>query len=229
MTRPFNFSPGPAALPDEVLQQAASEMLDWHGSGMSVMEMSHRGKEFVSIAEQAEADLRALLSIPSHFKVLFMQGGAIAENAIIPMNLSRGGVADHVITGSWSQKSAKEARKYCTAKVAASNEGDQHTTLPAYGSWQLSSDAAYVHVCSNETIHGVEMHALPDLAALGRHAVCAVCASAFIMERRVTAPAAMPAPARRRKVRREERELMVMVCAPDFNIARHRGRRARPA
>jgi phosphoserine aminotransferase len=185
MTRPFNFSPGPAALPDEVLQQAASEMLDWHGSGMSVMEMSHRGKEFISIAEQAEADLREILAIPANFKVLFMQGGAIAENAIVPMNLSRGGRADYVITGSWSVKSAKEARKYCEVHVSATNEADHHTTLPAYGSWKISDNAAYVHVCSNETIHGVEMHELPDLAALGSKAPLVIDASSHICSRPV--------------------------------------------
>ncbi len=183
MTRPFNFSAGPAVLPEEVLQQAASEMLDWHGSGMSVMEMSHRGKEFISIAKQAEADLREILAIPEHFKVLFMQGGAIAENAILPMNLSRGGRTDYVITGSWSQKSAKEARKYCDVNVAASNEGDHHTSLPAYEDWRLSPDAAYVHVCSNETIHGVEMHELPDLAALGSKAPLIIDCSSHIASR----------------------------------------------
>ena len=183
LQRPFNFSAGPAALPEEVLQQAASEMLDWHGSGMGVMEMSHRGKEFLSIAEQAEADLRDILSIPPEFKVLFMQGGAIAENAILPMNLSRGGQTDYVITGSWSQKSAKEAKKYCQVNISASNEADQHTSLPAYGSWQLSDDAAYVHVCSNETIHGVEMHELPDLAALGSDAPLIIDCSSHIASR----------------------------------------------
>jgi len=183
MTRPFNFSAGPAALPEEVLQQAAADMLDWHGSGMSVMEMSHRGKEFISIARQAEADLREILSIPEHFKVLFMQGGAIAENAILPMNLSRGGRADYVITGSWSQKSAKEARKYCDVHVAATNEGDHHTTLPDVDRWQLSDDAAYVHVCSNETIHGVEMHELPDLAARGCKAPLVIDCSSHIASR----------------------------------------------
>jgi phosphoserine aminotransferase len=183
LSRPFNFSAGPAALPEEVLQQAASEMLNWHGSGMGVMEMSHRGKEFISIAEQAEADLREILSIPADYKVLFMQGGAIAENAILPMNLSRGGQTDYVITGSWSQKSAKEAKKYCQVNVAATNEPDQHTSLPAYGSWQLSDDAAYVHVCSNETIHGVEMHELPDLAALGSDAPLVIDCSSHIASR----------------------------------------------
>jgi phosphoserine aminotransferase len=183
MTRPFNFAAGPAALPEEVLQQAASEMLDWHGSGLSVMEMSHRGKEFISIAQQAEADLREILAIPANYKVLFMQGGAIAENAILPMNLSRGGRTDYVVTGSWSQKSAKEARKYCDVHIAASNEGDKHTSLPAYEDWQLSKDAAYVHVCSNETVHGVEMHELPDLAALGSKAPLVIDCSSHIASR----------------------------------------------
>lgn len=119
--RPCNFSAGPAAIPEEVLKQAAADMLDWHGSGMSVMEMSHRGKEFISIYEQAEADLRELLAVPTHFKILFMQGGGQAENAIVPLNLSRGTTADFVITGSWSQKSLKEAHKYCTANIAKAN------------------------------------------------------------------------------------------------------------
>jgi len=166
MTRPFNFAPGPATIAPEVLTQAASEMLNWHGSGMSVMEMSHRGTEFISIYEQAQADLRELLAIPQHFHILFMQGGGLAENAIVPLNLSRGGKVDFVVTGSWSQKSQKEARKYCSVHVAATTEADGHTTLPKPGSWQLSPDASYVHVCSNETIHGVEFHELPDLQAL---------------------------------------------------------------
>lgn len=185
MTRPFNFSAGPATLPEEVLQQAAAEMLDWQGSGMGVMEMSHRGKEFISIAQQAEADLREILSIPPHFKVLFMQGGAIAQNAILPLNLSRGGRADYVITGSWSQKSAKEARKYCEVHVSATNEADHHTGLPDYANWQISDNAAYVHVCSNETIHGVEMHELPDLAALGSKAPLVIDCSSHIVSRPV--------------------------------------------
>lgn len=183
MTRPFNFSAGPATLPEDVLQQAAAEMLDWRGSGMGVMEMSHRGKEFISIAQQAEADLREILSIPANYKVLFMQGGAIAENAILPMNLSRGARTDYVITGSWSQKSAKEARTYCDVHVAATNEADLHTRLPAYGSWRLSQDAAYVHVCSNETIHGVEMHELPDLKALGSDAPLVIDCSSHLASR----------------------------------------------
>lgn len=183
MTRPFNFSAGPAVLPEEVLQQAAREMLDWHGSGMGVMEMSHRGKEFISIAEQAEADLRRILSVPSNYKVLFMQGGATAENALLPMNLARGGRVDCVVTGSWSQKSAKEARKYADVRIAASNEADHFTTLPAFGSWQLSDQAAYVHLCSNETIHGVELHEMPDLAALGSQAPLVIDCSSHIASR----------------------------------------------
>jgi len=131
MTRPFNFSAGPANLPEEVLQQAAAEMLDWQGSGMSVMEMSHRGKEFVSIYEQAEADFRELMAVPPHFKVLFMQGGGLAENAIVPLNISRGGAADFVVTGAWSDKSQKEARKYCDAQIAATSESTSFTSMPA--------------------------------------------------------------------------------------------------
>lgn len=167
MQRPYNFSAGPAAIAPEVLQQAASEMLDWHGSGMGVMEMSHRGKEFISIYEQAQADLRELLAIPKNFHILFMQGGGLAENAIVPLNLSRGGTADFVLTGSWSQKSIKEARRYCSVNVAASDEANGFTQLPAPGTWKLSPGASYVHLCSNETIHGVEFHELPDLKALG--------------------------------------------------------------
>ena len=161
--RVFNFSAGPAVLPEPVLRQAAAEMLDWHGSGMSVMEMSHRGKEFVGIAAKAEADLRTLLAIPASHKVLFLQGGAIAENAIIPMNLLGGkSAADYVNTGEWSKKSIKEAKKYCTVNVAASSEDRNFTYVPARETWKLSRDAAYVHVCTNETIGGVEYAWTPD-------------------------------------------------------------------
>jgi phosphoserine aminotransferase len=164
MTRVYNFSAGPAALPETVLRQAAEEMLDWHGSGMSVMEMSHRGKEFISIAAEAEALLRELLSVPSNYKVLFMQGGAIAENAIVPMNLLRGRAgADYVDTGEWSKKSIKEAKKYGRVNVAASAADTGYTTIPARDSWQLDPDAAYVHICANETIGGVEYHFTPDV------------------------------------------------------------------
>ena len=185
MSRPFNFSAGPAAMPLEVLQQAAAEMTDWHGSGMGVMEMSHRGKEFISIYEQAEADLRTLLQVPSHFKILFMQGGGIAENAIVPLNLSRGGRVDFVVSGSWSQKSFKEAARYCTPLLAASAEADGFTSLPDPGTWQLSADAQYVHLCSNETIHGVECHELPDLKALGSQAPLVIDFSSHVLSRPV--------------------------------------------
>jgi phosphoserine aminotransferase len=167
VSRVFNFSAGPAALPEEVLNQARDEMLDWHGSGMSVMEMSHRGKEFVAIAKQAEADLRALLAIPADYRVLFLQGGAVAENAIVPMNLLRGRTrADYVNTGEWSKKSIKEAKKYCAVNVAATSEDRNFTYVPAQSTWKLSHDAAYVHVCTNETIGGVEYHWTPDTGAV---------------------------------------------------------------
>jgi phosphoserine aminotransferase len=159
--RPFNFSAGPATLPEPVLRQVADEMLDWGGSGMSVMEMSHRGREFISIAERAEQDLRDLLAVPDNFRVLFMQGGGLAENAIVPLNLSRGGAVDVVVTGAWSRKSAAEAARYADVRVAA-DIGSGHT-IP--GDWQLRDDAAYVHVCTNETIDGVEFHSLPAVAA----------------------------------------------------------------
>jgi phosphoserine aminotransferase len=163
VSRVFNFSAGPAVLPEEVLNQARDEMLDWHGSGMSVMEMSHRGKEFISIAEAAETDLRELLAIQADYKVLFLQGGAIAENAIVPMNLLRGKTgADYVNTGEWSKKSIKEAKKYCTVNVAASSEDRGFNYVPAQSTWKLAKDAAYVHVCTNETIGGVEYHWTPD-------------------------------------------------------------------
>ncbi|MES2979804.1 MAG: 3-phosphoserine/phosphohydroxythreonine transaminase [Pseudomonadota bacterium] len=170
MTRPFNFSAGPAVLPEEVLQEAAAEMLDWHGSGMSVMEMSHRGKEFISIYETAESDLRELLAVPADFHILFMQGGAIAENAIIPLNLSRAERADYIVSGNWSDRSQKEARKYCDVHVAASNTANGHTALIPPQSWQLSQNARYVHMCTNETVHGLEVHELPNLKSLGSDA-----------------------------------------------------------
>jgi phosphoserine aminotransferase len=159
----FNFSAGPAVLPREVLERAAAEMLDWHGSGMSVMEMSHRGPEFIAIAAKAEADLRALLAVPDDYAVLFLQGGAIAENAIVPMNLlGDRKIADYVNTGEWSKKSIKEAKKYCQVNVAASSEDEHFTYVPARETWKLTPEAAYVHVCTNETIGGVEYHWTPD-------------------------------------------------------------------
>lgn len=163
MARVFNFGPGPAVLPEEVLQQAREELLDWHGSGMSVMEMSHRGKEFIGIAEKAEADLRELLSIPANYKVLFLQGGATAQFAAVPMNLLRGRhKADYINTGHWSKKAIAEAKKYCTVNVAASSEASRFTTIPPQRDWQLDPEAAYVHYTPNETIGGVEFHWVPD-------------------------------------------------------------------
>ncbi len=165
--RALNFSAGPAVLPEPVLAQAAAEMLDWHGSGMSVMEMSHRGKEFIGIAAKAEADLRTLLAIPANFKVLFLQGGALAENALIPMNLLAGRTgADYIHTGEWSSKSIKEAKKYCTVNVAATAADKNFTYVPARETWKLDPDAAFVHVCTNETIGGVEYHWTPDTGSV---------------------------------------------------------------
>ena len=164
MTRAYNFSAGPAALPETVLRQAADEMLDWHGSGMSVMEMSHRGKEFIAIHAETEALLRELLGVPAHYKVLFLQGGAIAENAIVPMNLLRGRAsADYIDTGEWSKKSIKEAKKYAKVNVAASGEAGRYTAIPPRAEWKLDPQAAYVHICANETIGGVEYHWTPEV------------------------------------------------------------------
>ncbi len=187
MTRPFNFSPGPATLPPEVLQQAADEMLDWQGCGMSVMEMSHRGPEFLSILTQARDAVRELLSVPPEFQILFMQGGGLAENAIVPMNLLGATRADQavnfVLTGSWSQKSYKEAQRYGAVHVAASNQASQQTTLPPPSEWALSPQAAYVHICSNETIDGVEFQELPDLLSLGCDAPLVVDISSHMASR----------------------------------------------
>ena len=164
MTRVLNFSAGPAALPESVLRQAADEMLDWHSSGMSVMEMSHRGKEFIAIHAECEALLRELLAIPTNYKVLFMQGGAIGENAIVPMNMLRGRTsADYVITGEWSKKSMKEASKYAAVNVVASSEDTRFDRVPKRETWRLDPNAAYVHICANETIGGVEYHFVPDV------------------------------------------------------------------
>lgn len=168
MTHIYNFSAGPAVLPKSVLQRASEEMLDWHGSGMSVMEMSHRGKEFISIAEKAEYDLRDLIGIPQNYKVLFLQGGASSQFAMVPMNLLRGkNDADYINTGQWSQKAIKEAKKYCTVNVAASSEDRNFSYAPTQNEWQLSPNAAFVHYTSNETIGGVEFNWVPDLTNLG--------------------------------------------------------------
>jgi phosphoserine aminotransferase len=164
MSRVFNFSAGPAALPAEVLEQLRDEMLDWRGQGMSVMEMSHRGKAFVGIAQQAEADLRELLAIPSNYKVLFLQGGATAQFAAIPMNLTRSdSVADYVNTGAWSKKAIGEAKRYCKVNVAADAAADNYSSIPHRSGWRLSPGAAYLHYTPNETIGGVEFPSVPEV------------------------------------------------------------------
>jgi phosphoserine aminotransferase len=165
MSRIFNFSAGPAMLPAEVLSRAGDEMLDWHGSGMSVMEMSHRGKEFIGIAADAERDLRELLAVPAGYKVLFLQGGATLQFAQVPMNLLAGkGKADYVNTGEWSKKAIREARQYCDVHIAASSEDRAFSYAPK--EWDVRKDAAYVHVCTNETIGGVEFHTVPSHGAV---------------------------------------------------------------
>jgi phosphoserine aminotransferase len=179
MSRPWNFSAGPSAMPEAVLQQAAKEMLDWHGSGMSVMEMSHRGKHFIQICNEAETDLRELLTIPDDYAVLFMQGCATAENAIIPLNLLAtrpGQTADFVVTGTWSAKSAAECQHYGKARIAATSQAqtiidgqslEPYTWIPAFDTWDINPGASYLHMCSNETIGGVEFQSLPEMSSLG--------------------------------------------------------------
>ena len=165
MTRVFNFSPGPAVLPLEVLEQAREELLDWRGTGMSVMEMSHRGKAFVSIAEQAEADLRELLAVPASYKVLFLQGGATAQFAGVPMNLTTpDSVVDYVNTGAWSKKAIGEAKHYAKVNVVA-DAGEPYVSIPKFADWRLTPNAAYLHYTPNETIGGVEFHFTPDAGA----------------------------------------------------------------
>ena len=182
MTRKvFNFSPGPALIPEPVLRQAADEMLDWQGTGMSVMEVSHRGKDFMALHARAIADLRELLAIPPNYKVLFMQGGALAENAIVPLNLmGDAGQADYLLTGQWSLKSAREAARYgqvnIVADAAGANGADTagakgaYTHIPEQSVWKLSREAAYLHLCTSETIEGVEFQRDP-IVGLGEHEV----------------------------------------------------------
>jgi phosphoserine aminotransferase len=179
--RPFNFAAGPATLPEAVLQRAADEMLNWHGSGMSVMEMTHRGAEYTSLFEKVMADFRRLLALPEHYKILFMQGGATAQNAFIPLNLlGENRKADYVNTGHWSTKSINEAKQYGDVHVAATAElqpssrgaeGDvaihPFTYIPPFEDWRVRPDSSYLHICGNETIGGVEFHHWPDMNALG--------------------------------------------------------------
>lgn len=163
MTRKYNFSAGPAALPEEVLQQAQAELLDWHGQGLSVMEMSHRSAEYVGVAAQAEQDLRDLMGIPSNYRVLFLQGGATAQFAMVPMNLLRGAEkVDYIDTGIWSGKAIKEARRYAQVNVAASTADNSYTSVPRQEDLSLTPGAAYLHYTTNETIGGVEFDYIPD-------------------------------------------------------------------
>ena len=163
MARVFNFSAGPAALPLEVLEQAQQELLDWQGSGVSVMEMSHRGKEFMSIAAQAEADLREIMAIPDNYKVLFLQGGASSQFAMVPLNLlADKDKADYFLTGHWSKKAVAEAKRYGTVNLVADTSDSKFTTIPVASDWKLDANSAYVHYTPNETIAGVEFDAIPD-------------------------------------------------------------------
>ena len=168
--RIFNFSAGPATLPAEVLQQAADELLNWHGLGTSVMEISHRSKEFMVVYEEALQDLRSLMHIPDNYEVLLLQGGGIGQNAAVPLNLMslapHGPKADFIVTGVWSEKSIKEAEKYGVAHLAATSVADHYRSIPARTTWQLSSDAAYVHYCANETIGGVEFQSIPEVGTV---------------------------------------------------------------
>ncbi|BBL74374.1 3-phosphoserine/phosphohydroxythreonine transaminase [Methylomagnum ishizawai] len=167
MARVYNFSAGPSTLPEAVLAKARDELLDWGGTGMSVMEMSHRSKAYVGIAEQAEADFRELLAVPADYKVLFLPGGATGQFAAIPMNLLRGKTKTcYVNTGIWSEKAIAEAKLYSEVVIAASSKANQHTAIPARADWQLDAEAAYLHYTSNETIGGVEFHAVPDSEGL---------------------------------------------------------------
>ena len=162
MSRVFNFSAGPAALPLEVLEIIRNDIPDWLGSGMSVMEVSHRGKDFVELAARCEANLRQLLSVPDDYSVLFTQGGATLQMAMAPLNLTaEGDTADYVITGSWGKKAAGEAKKFCNVNVAADASDRNFTYIPDEASWHRSDDAAYLHITPNETIAGVEFNFVP--------------------------------------------------------------------
>ncbi|KAK4791264.1 hypothetical protein SAY86_031677 [Trapa natans] len=160
--RVYNFAAGPATLPEDVLLRAQSELYNWRGCGMSVMEMSHRGKEFSSIIQKAESDLRALLEIPDDYAVLFLQGGATTQFAAVPLNLcSPDDPVDYIVTGSWGDKAFKEAQKYCKPNVIWSGKSEKYTKIPSFDDLQQNSDAKYLHICANETIHGVEFKDYP--------------------------------------------------------------------
>ncbi len=164
MSRPYNFSAGPATLPEVVLQQAREEFLDWHGAGASVLELSHRGPEFMQVAERAESDLRKLLLVPDDYAVLFLQGGATTQQALIPLNFAAAGqAADYVLTGHWGATAIKQAQSNVDARIAADTADGGYRDLPPRAEWELSADAAYVHYTANETIHGVEFDHIPDV------------------------------------------------------------------
>jgi phosphoserine aminotransferase len=165
MKRVYNFSPGPAMLPEPVLRRAQAELLDWKGTGMSAMEVSHRGTDFIELAARSEQDLRDLLGVPSHYRVLFLQGGATLQFAAVPLNLAApGAVADYVITGNWGQKAASEAERYVRVNVAADGAASNFTMIPEPSTWQVSDDAAYLHYTPNETVYGVEFHGIPEVS-----------------------------------------------------------------
>jgi len=162
MSRVYNFSAGPAVLPECVLQEAAAEMMDYRGTGMSVMEMSHRSKAYQAILDEAEADLRSLMGIPENYKVLFLQGGASQQFAAVPMNLMRNGVADYIITGQWAKKAWQEAKMYGTANAVASSADKTFSYIPDCSDLPISPDADYVYICENNTIYGTKFHELPN-------------------------------------------------------------------
>ena len=165
MKRVYNFSPGPAMLPEAVLLRAQAELLDWRGSGMSVMEVSHRGTDFVEFAAESERNLRELLSIPANYKVLFLQGGATLQFAAVPLNIAPpGATVDYVVTGNWGEKAVQEAERYVYVNVAATSKASNFTTVPDFSTWKLSQDAAYLHYTPNETVFGVEFHAIPNVS-----------------------------------------------------------------
>jgi len=162
----YNFSAGPAVLPKSVMLRAQAEMIDWHDSGMSVMEMSHRGKHYMSIIEKVESDFRSLFNVPKNYKVLFLQGGAIAQNSMVPLNLLNGKKANYVVSGYWSKRSYQDALPFGDMSIAASSESIGYTKAPDLKEWKIDSSASYIHFCSNETIHGVEYFDLPSVKTI---------------------------------------------------------------
>ena len=162
----YNFSAGPAVLPKSVMLRAQAEMIDWHDSGMSVMEMSHRGKHYMSIIEKVESDFISLFNVPKNYKVLFLQGGAIAQNSMVPLNLLNGKKANYVVSGYWSKRSYQDALPFGDMSIAASSESIGYTKAPDLQEWKIDSSASYIHFCSNETIHGVEYFDLPSVKTI---------------------------------------------------------------